>query len=470
MDEHDLNRLGSLFRTRREQLAYKIEDLAEDGLSISTISNFETGKKKVKRNKIIRLFEKVGITYKQIPSLVREEKKKIDQDRRLIHLHLLAIENHIQFVCPTQGLKQLKEVKRLVQAKKYEELLPTIEYIAGKAYYKKENWTKAKDHYYKSMQLLETHPDWSKSNVYEGCLYELARIAFRESDMVSALKLVEQGIQAFHKDGERSYLYDQLMISKVIYAEILERNEDAFDTLSEMWQDTDKIDTEVLLNMYQLQATLYIKRSRYENAVQYAQTGIDIARRNRNYDRSFELWTTLGSAYIHLDELTEAKICFESASQFEHKIQRKFLSIQNLIELGLLHLKEGNERVAQTLLEEAVKKAAKAKEALLHFKAFDALGDCLLQQQKALDAVKRYEQALSIAHQHAFLSQEKQLTLKLAQHYEKNDLTKHSKYCAQYYRLSVQLLDKGGETSVVAPDVIQSTLTERQAAGDPPDS
>ncbi|MBS7529360.1 hypothetical protein IC619_002470 [Hazenella sp. IB182353] len=83
--------------------------------------------------------------------------------------------------------------------------------------------------------------------------------------------------------------------------------------------------------------------------------------------------------------------------------------------------------------------------------------------------MKRYEQALSIPNQHAFLSQEKQLALKLAQHYEKKVLTKYRKYCAQYYRLSVQLLDKGGETSVVAPDAIQSLMTERQAAGDPPD-
>ncbi|MBD1371901.1 hypothetical protein IC620_05950 [Hazenella sp. IB182357] len=106
-------------------------------------------------------------------------------------------------------------------------------------------------------------------------------------------------------------------------------------------------------------------------------------------------------------------------------------------------------------MRRTLKKATKAKKISLHY--------------KALDAVKRYEQALSIPNQHAFLSQEKQLALKLAQHYEKKDLTKYSKYCAQYDRLIVQLLDKGGETFMLSNDATQFILTERQTAGDPPD-
>ncbi|TCP65552.1 tetratricopeptide repeat protein [Baia soyae] len=457
------------FGEKREGLGRKIEELSEEGLSIATISNFETGKKKVSKDKIIRLFDKIDITMDQIPQLLSETKKQKDHTIKRLELQLIAVENEIDFVDASQALKKIKGLRSEIQEKKCLSYLAVVNYLTGKTYYKKENWTKAKDYYYKAIQSHEEFPEIVHLNIKAGSFYGLARISFRDSDIVTALKFVNNGLTAFQSSGKRKYLQYQLMISKVIYSEMLERNEDAFDTLSEMWQCLDEIDTEILLNMYQLQSTLYIKRKKCEIAISYAVKGIDIARRNKNFDRCFELWTTLGSAYIHLGDLEQAKICFETASQFESKIRRKFLSVHNLIQLGLLYMKERDTEYAQAILEDAVGKAKKENDALLRFKSLEALGDCFLQQSKHKEALDQFECAYEIAQKHSFLPQEHQLALKLAEFYERVDLTKHTKYSTRFYQISVQLRHNGGDEHMKMNEQIQYLMTERQSAGDPPD-
>ncbi|MDQ0416590.1 tetratricopeptide (TPR) repeat protein [Croceifilum oryzae] len=470
MDVYSLNGLGHVFREKREELGHKIEELSEEGLSIATISNFETGKKKVSKDKIIRLFDKIDITMDQIPQLLSETKKQRDHIMKRLELQLIAVENEIDFVDATQALKKIKNLRNTIQEKKCLPHLATLEYLAGNAYYKKENWTKSQDYYHRAIRICHDHPEIEHSNIKAGSFYGLARISFRNSDISNALKFVSDGLTSFQDNGDRKYLHQQLMLSKAIYSEMLERNEDAFDTLSEMWQCLNEIDTEIILNMYQLQSSLYIKRNKYDIAISYAVKGIDIARRNKNFDRSFELWITLGSAYIHLGNLDQAKICFETASQFESKIRRKILSVHNLIQLGLLYMKEGDAKYAQALLENAAGKAKKENDALLLFKSLEALGDCLLQQLKHDEALGQFECAYEIAQKHSFLLQEHNLSLKLAEFYEKVDLTKHTKYSTRFYRISVQLRHNGGEEPVKSNEQIQYLMNERQSVADPPDN
>ncbi|MDQ0416589.1 hypothetical protein J2Z48_000756 [Croceifilum oryzae] len=75
----------------------------------------------------------------------------------------------------------------------------------------------------------------------------------------------------------------------------------------------------------------------------------------------------------------------------------------------------------------------------------EPLGDCFLQQYKHDEAFDRFEQAYEIEQKHSFLPQEHQLTLKLAEFYEKVDLTKHTKYSTRFYQISVQLRHNRGD-------------------------
>ncbi|WP_044640694.1 helix-turn-helix domain-containing protein [Risungbinella massiliensis] len=464
MNSYSINQLGRAFRKKREEMGVKLEELVEKGISAGTISNFENSKKKVHPNKIIRLFAKIGIERDQLPYLVEQEEEAPFIEK--LEIDLMAIESAMDLVEVKQSHKKLIEIKEMNPPIRFQ---PLIEYLLGKACYKKEKWSKAQQYYLQAIQLMEENPSLQETNIASLAYYGLARSSYRENDLSQALQFIKLGLESFDENGERDHLKYQLLLSKAIYLEKLEQNEEAMDVLSELWNYMERIDTEIALNMYQLTASLYIKSKRDHKALPYILKGIDIARRNENYDRSFELWTTLGTAYLNSEKLDQAKACFEIASKLECKIRRKYLSVQNDIQLGQLYMKEGEFEKAREVLDEAIKKGKKENDAHLLFKALDTSGDCYLQLQELPQALENFERALEIGQKHNFLVLQRELALKLALLYEKRDLFKFQKYSTLHFRLSVQLAQNGGEITMQANENLQYLLNERMAVADPPE-
>lgn len=466
MNSNSINQLGRAFRKKREKMGLKLEDLIEKGISAGTISNFENSKKNVHPKKIIRLFAKIGIERDQLPHLIEAEQEEEEPLVEKLTIDLIAIESAMDLVEVKHSHKELLEIKAMNPPIQFQ---PLIEYLLGKACYKKEKWSRAQHHYLQAIRLMEDNPSLQETNIASLAYYDLARSFFRENELAQALQLVKQGLDAFIENGERIYLKYQLLLSKAIYLEKLEHNEEAMDVLGELWDNIDHTDTEIALNMYQLTASLYIKSKRDHKAFPYIFKGIEIAKRNKNHDRSFELWTTLGSAYLNSEKLDQAKSCFEIASKLESKIRRKYLSVQNDIQLGQLYMKEGEFEKAREILDGAIKKGKKENDAHLFFKGLDALGDCYLQQQELPQALANFERAIEIGQKHHFMVLQRELALKLALLYENNDLFKFQKYSTMHFRLSVQLAQNGGDITMQANENLQYLLNERMAVADPPD-
>ncbi|MRG27793.1 tetratricopeptide repeat protein [Laceyella tengchongensis] len=307
------------------------------------------------------------------------------------------------------------------------------------------------------------------SNIKPTSLYELGRIYHRQNDLDNALKCVEKGLSSFYEHGERKYSKYYLLISKVIYLEKMDKNLEANETLESMWPHLAEINTETQLNMYEMQATIYNKLDHYEKALKYAETGIDIARREKNYDRCFELWTTLGVSYKNLKKPKLAETCFKTASRFEKKLRKKYLlPTYNYTELGKLYMEEEKMELAENILRNAVKLGKKAKDGLRYYEALVALGDCLIMQSKE-EGLYFLKEALKLVEKLSFAKQEVNIVLKLAKYYEKKDSIKHNKYFARFYELSVQLMH-GGEEKMLKNNTLSGQLAERKTAGDPPDS
>jgi tetratricopeptide (TPR) repeat protein len=465
MEIWDLNKLASLFRKRLEELEMKQKDLVDDTISAPTISNLATGRKKVKRETVIRLFEKVGISEEELPKLLGNEQSEVINDYSKLNLIFTSLEIDIDFLGPDIGLKNLRKLKLDTNNPYYF----MYEYLIGKAYFYKEKWNKACDHFQKAIHLYDSNPKMSYTNIKSACLYDLGRIFYRENNISQALEYANTGLDLFCSDGERLLTKYGLLISKAIYLEKLERNDEALEILLDIYEnDMDKIDTEIKLNLYQMLALLYNKKKMYPKAIHFAQIGIELGRLDKNYDRSFELLTTLASAFKNLGEIDKAKICFQTASRFEDKIRRKFLSVYNNLQLGLLYDKEGNLASAESALREAVTKGKEENDALLLFQALDALGNCLLKQNNDKEAIEQYEAAHKIAQKHSYLVQERDIVLKLALYYKNRDLAKYQKYSTRHFEVSVQLSQNGGDDMTLI-EQIQSLISERKAAGDPPD-
>ncbi len=461
----DRKQLGNILRRRINELGLRQKDLIDKQLTSSTISNIITGKRKVGKKTIACLCRKIGWELEKIPQYIEENEKKEACRLKRLKLNLKSIETNIDGVGAKYALDQIKKLdlpdEPFIQA--------TVAYLKGKCYYKKENWPKARNHYFQAIHLYDAHPEIDCSNLKSACLYELARVYYRQNNFDNALKCVRRGKESFHEKGERNYIKFHLQISEAIYLDNLGFCVEAMKAIEKMWANQAEIETETLLNMYSLQAILYNKLKMYQEAIKVIDPAIDIARREKQFDHCFELWTTLGVSYKNLGHPDMAKTCFDTASNLKHKIRKKFLlPAYNFTESGKLFLSEGNPDKAKELLVEAVKLSKKANDRLRQLDAQVALGDCCLRLDQFRDAVQQFEEASEMAKKLSFLDQECSIVLKLAQCYEDRDTVKYNKYYARFYQLSVKLLHGGEKSMWQNPSSFQKS--EKEFQPDPPDS
>ncbi|MGX9708508.1 hypothetical protein [Laceyella tengchongensis] len=139
----DRKMLGDMLRKRISELGLRQKDLIDDKLTSTTISNIITGKKKVGKKTIAYLCKKIGWELDKIPEYIEENEKRETFRLKRLKLNLKSIETNIDGVGAKYAFEQIKKLE-----------LPddpfihsTVEYLKGKCYFKRDNWSKARDHY-----------------------------------------------------------------------------------------------------------------------------------------------------------------------------------------------------------------------------------------------------------------------------------------------------------------------------------
>lgn len=433
MSMWDDPRLRKLLREKRERMGLKQQDLADDVVSAATISNYETGKKKVGVNKIIYIFQKIGVTEIDLPQLLHLQEQDETNYSTTLNLQLKAIESGIDCGDVMRSLKRLREISIDQEHPKACE----VEYLRGKCYFKREKWEKALSCFERAIDLSNKNPESGTSHMIAASLYDMGQIYFQKNNIIQALKSVIEGLQVIQSEKERTYY--RLLLSKAIYLEKLERNEESLQTLELLQTEKKQTEIELDLQLYGLLATLYKKIGIYEKAITYAEKGIEIARQSKNYDQLFQLWTTLGSIYRKLEHYDLAKICFQTSAELEDRLDRKILSIYNQVQLGTLYLREQNYQSAEQVLLNAVQLGELVNGGIHLCEAFIALADCYHKQQKDHLYIQYLEKAYRLSNHYNFQVQKKSILLKITQHYEATDISKFQRYLTEYYKTSLQL-------------------------------
>ncbi|MDQ0417395.1 tetratricopeptide (TPR) repeat protein [Croceifilum oryzae] len=448
----DRKLVGDLLRKRIRELGIRQKDLIDDKLTTATISNIITGKKNVSKNTISYLCKKLNWEWEKIPQYVEDqEQKEVDQSKR-IRLQLKSIEADIG---SKYSLEQLKKIPSTDEPY----ILATMSYLQGNFYFKKENWEKAKEHYFQSIRIYDSHPDISNSNLKAACFNGLSRVYFKLNQFEEALRYTRKGQCYFVECEERKYIQFYLQISEAIYLDNMGLPLEALKVLEIMWAYQNDIATSSLLNMYSLQSILYNKLKMYEDSIKTIDVAIEIARQSKSYDHMYEMWTTLGVSYKNLGDLDFATICFNTASSLQDKVRSKLLLLQSYhyTEKGKLLLDEGDVIKASLILIDAVKLSKKAHDGPRQSEAQTALGECYLQLDRFSEAVEQFEEARKVAQKLSFLEQECNIILKLAQCYENRDIIKYNQYYSLFYQLSIKLLN-GGDRNML----------QKKAQPDPP--
>lgn len=433
-------------------------ELADSNISMATISDIETGKRKVGEKKLRYYCQKLEVNFDHLLTLLEEREEDEGRKAARIRLRLQAIEDEIKYTSPKIALRSLKEIQSKLG--KNDVFQCIITYLFAKCYLKDKKQEKAYVNYLKAIRLYDEYrndPEIQYSNIKSASLYGLGIIYFRQNDLEKALLCATDGLEHFTPHGKRTVFQYALLINQAIFLEKMgDRDNEALQILEEkMWPYLHKIDSEIVLAMYDLQATLYNKFRMYPKAIEYAEKGIELARDVANLDRAYELWTTLGKIYINLQQFDMAKICFEATSKIEDKVVWKLFSVYNNTQLALLYLNDKDLERAVKSIENAIYLAKMENDRLGLCEAFIVQADYYFILGSSNEAVVLLEKAKGIANEYSFQPQMLTIILKLSQYYATIDKTKQQEYSILFCNLSEQYARRGQEMNRVT---LQLTL------------
>jgi tetratricopeptide (TPR) repeat protein len=422
--------LAMELREARKKKGYRQEDLALEGfLSTGTISRIERGSVSVSREKVVFLSEQLGINIQKY----HQEEKDYAID---LSLKLLSIENHLNMISTDEAWEEIRKIKPDTEDHRVWTL-----YLKGRYWERKGKKAKAKIIY---LQVVENDdPELRIHNFIPACYHALGRICFYDDEIAEALEYIIKGLDRFYKEGEREHIYHFLLISKVIYLEALNRNEEALLELDGLWTIRNNITSnEVILNMYEMKTRILTKLQKFEEAINLAKESLITARINRRYHHASYLWIALGECYNQQGHLQNAEICFQSAVNMVDKIQNKFPIIESYTKLGILYQKINQQQKALDMFNLAVRTSRKSSNPLRLARSLEYLGDYCMQNGKIEKARSVYKESLDIYQKQSKFLHIKRLLIKVAGCYRESDQKNYFDLLDQHYQLYIQ--EEGG--------------------------
>ncbi|MFC7442789.1 helix-turn-helix domain-containing protein [Laceyella putida] len=435
----DHENAARLIKKKRKELGLRQSDLVDDTVKLHAIRKVEKGEI-VSDDILIRICNKLALD----PEHLSESYEDVRDGEEQLKFKLFAIEHDMDMVGPEEGLEELRKV----DIDNDHPLQAWHLFLKGKYNDRKGHWKKAQAQYLKALSIINQYPELEMDNLKASTYNELGRCCYYQNDLEQALAYIEKGLEAYNPGGDRNYIVYHLKMSKTIYLEKLDRNEEAVRTLEEMWEDIGKIDSmEIRLIMYETHAQLLIKQELFEKAIEYATKAIRMARLDQNVDRSFELWTTLGESFKNSRDYNKAEICFRTALKLEKKVRKKNVLVSTYTKLGVLYLKTKKITLAQNALLKAVQLGQRTNDALKYCTALAALGDCYMLQEQTAEARQCFQQALTLAERHALNIHLPEILVKLAKCCERDDPATYETYKNRVFQFYVKYYAKGGDST-----------------------
>ncbi|MCH5586058.1 tetratricopeptide repeat protein [Shimazuella sp. AN120528] len=423
---------GKYLKKIRSKQGHSLDNIADENISSATISKLERGTLGVSEEKIQYLCKKLNIDFSQYPVLLNE---KVDNQNKLLRT-LKGIERLLNYIGSEFPIERFDSISIDVEDALYLYFL----YLKGRYYYKQNMWVKSREYFLEVLQLLKQHPDYEKSNIGSYCYKELGRISyFYEGDTEKALYLNKQGLAIFHPDGERAFLKYTLLVTEAFYLEKLNRNGEASHALNILFEEETQIDnSDVRINMYEIRAFLLVKDQHYREARKYVERGVELAEANKQIDRGFELWTSLGNICFQKGDFQEAEEYFLLALDLKNFVKKEYLLVSTYTQLGRLYLKQCKWNLAKEYFETAVQIGLDSNDESRYIDALEAMGDYCLKRGDLEEATKPYEEALKLAEKHGFLITTNRCLVKLGHCYKKINPSKYQECIEKSFKITVK--------------------------------
>jgi tetratricopeptide (TPR) repeat protein len=406
-------------------------------ISQGTISKIERGDPTVSSHKRFYYLKKLGYNLEKLQELLEEE----NSIAQLEHLQLKSIETIIDLVGAQQGLKQLREsgLHEKIHVK------PMVNFLRGKIYYQKKSYDKAKNVLLEAIKLIDRNlAVWESTNLKSSCFGELARIFFQEKKYDETIAYNQRGIDSFVEQGTRKYTKAILLSNHSLYLLRQDLLEESLEMVKSCKHNLGSQETGLsFIYPYNVEVNALIENKSYTQAIQSAEIGIEIARISQSYDRSFQLWSSLGDVYFEQEEYRVALICYQTALRLKPRVSYENWFTYIRLQLGLISIQMKDFSQAEFHLQEAVKTSDGSRMDHI-YEAYNALGDLYLLLGHTQKAVHSLQKALHIAQDHKLYKQERESLTKLCQCQSYLDMEQYQNYVNSLVSVSIQL-QRGGD-------------------------
>ncbi|GGA59094.1 hypothetical protein GCM10007416_35290 [Kroppenstedtia guangzhouensis] len=428
----ELNELGEVIRKERKKRGLRLEDLADENISPATISNIERGVAHVRYEKAHYLLDKLDLKMEDLPTLLLQERdhlSELQRQSRIIETMVIAGKFH-----------QAQELLDSIETEDKHPLAATFHFHRGQVQISRQNWRQAETALHQAIHFASTAN--VKSNIEAAAFQALGYVHYQQNDLERALKFTESGLAAYDPQGERTQVYFGLQRNKAIYLERLGRVAESMRLVQDIWDQLPQcMDTEAKLTFYWLRAELSRRLGMYEEALDYAYAGEDLARQNKSHFSMFTFWTVLGDVYMRINQLEQAESCFQTALSLRDKLnetQQKSLNTA-YARFAILQMQQDHVSEALELIDQAIESAKEHQDEPRLVQSLTIKGNILKEKGKKREAVEWYQKALTLAQKHQDKKREVRLLFRLAECFEELDEQEFERVSRNMYQAQKRL-------------------------------
>ncbi|WP_044640536.1 helix-turn-helix domain-containing protein [Risungbinella massiliensis] len=406
--------MGEVLKKARLEQNMSQESLSDDNISTGTISNLERGLCKASPKKLKHLLGKLNLNYENFITLEKKVNDLVEID---LETELLMIEQVLN-TKPDQAWKRLQLL---------DDNHPWVCTFKGRACVLKRLWEKAISFFLKAIDIAKNNDKYKADNLLSLCYYELSRAAYYQNKVEQALELIETGITKFDHNGKRSYIYYHLLTSRIIYLRKQGKTMEAYKCLDDLKDQRAQIEfTSVSLSLINLEAELLNDLGQYQDAIKQLLHGLELARIETKPDKSFELFCTLGTSYLHLKQWLKAEGWFNEALYLKDEV-RDDLVILPYRKLGELYFQVNKMEDSLRSYQEAKQLCSKVDDMFSYCEICLELGDIFHSKGDEKKAIDYYDEAIEVSSKHQFYKLQLQASLNYLKFGTKRNTPKYQK-------------------------------------------
>jgi tetratricopeptide (TPR) repeat protein len=367
----------------------------------------------------------LDISLDAIPTLLLNKQEEIKE----LNFRLLGVDSLHQ----SENTHKALEILDSLNIDDRHPLAAKAHLLRGRCLSKEGKLKKAERSFYKAIQLASQSED--NENIESWSFNELAIACYLQNDLESALQFVESGIDAFNRKGKREYLYWLLTLNKAIYLQRMNKIGESMSVVLQVWDLLDTIPQHYVINFYWLRAELLRQSDDLKDAEKYALEGAEIARRYRENELLFELWTLLGTIYVDAEKWDKAEFSLDQALAIkvsEHKL------VTTYAWLGRLYTEQKQWEKAIEVLNKALELGEKYNDVSRYEETLRYMGDYYREKGEPREAIKHYQKVLNLSEKHNLKKTQYIALLRLAQCWEGIDKEEFQQATANMYRIQVE--------------------------------